>query len=137
MNIHKTFRRRPGRLMYVQFTSCDCGKPWLFNLHSCQLLKKKIRDIFLKPMPVTMVGRWRKFASLKQPFPQFWELNVFQWKTAVLVPFIVDPTILQTQAHVNSKNYFFVLQVDSISYKRSSLPRSRGIFFVSRYCKQY
>ena len=22
LNVHKTFRRRPGRLMYVQFTSC-------------------------------------------------------------------------------------------------------------------
>ena len=25
LNVHKTFRRRPGRLMYVQFTSCVYG----------------------------------------------------------------------------------------------------------------
>ena len=25
LNVHKTFRRRPGRLMYVQFTPCLLG----------------------------------------------------------------------------------------------------------------
>ena len=25
LNVHKTFRRRPGRLMYVHFTSCVQG----------------------------------------------------------------------------------------------------------------
>ena len=26
LNVHKTFRRHPGRSMYVQFTSCDYGE---------------------------------------------------------------------------------------------------------------
>ena len=26
LNVHKTFRRRPGRLMYLQFTSCVHGE---------------------------------------------------------------------------------------------------------------
>ena len=28
LNVHETFRRRPGRLMYVQFTFCVHGERW-------------------------------------------------------------------------------------------------------------
>ena len=33
LNVHKTFRRRPGRLMYVQFTSCVYGRH-IFSTYS-------------------------------------------------------------------------------------------------------
>ena len=43
LNVHKTFRRRPGRLMYVQFTSCVCGEAMLcciiIHIYSCTDIK--------------------------------------------------------------------------------------------------
>ena len=32
LDVHKTFRRRPGRFMYVQFTSCDYGGGFNFSI---------------------------------------------------------------------------------------------------------
>ena len=32
LNVHKTFRRRPGRLMYVQFIFCDYGMGGIFDV---------------------------------------------------------------------------------------------------------
>ena len=54
-------------------------------------------------------------------------------KRAVLEIFIFafDPNTLRTQAYVNNKNYFPVLQVDSISYKQEFLTPFLRLFFVS------
>ena len=40
----------------------------------------------------------------------------------MLFYFDFDPTTLQTPSHVDSKNYFPDLQVDSVSYKETSEP---------------
>ena len=39
-NVHKTFRRRPGRLMYIQFTSCVQGEEKLSFTKTFTYLKK-------------------------------------------------------------------------------------------------
>ena len=46
LNVHKTFRRRPGRLMYVQFTSCVYGVSSICSfLRYSQLLSPSLTDL--------------------------------------------------------------------------------------------
>ena len=40
LNVHKTFRRRPERLMYVQFTSCVYWEKHIVLINFAEYLRK-------------------------------------------------------------------------------------------------
>ena len=60
LNVHKTFRRRPGRLMYVQITSYV--RPCLKN--------------YISSLNIIFIMLWNPISFW---FGVFWLLNIFPW----------------------------------------------------------
>ena len=61
LNVHRTLRRRLGRLLYIQFISCVQGK---YDLVTMSLHKKWSFPLRISPVNVTKSGIFREFGDI-------------------------------------------------------------------------